>query len=196
MKVGISRCLIARLGPLLTALSSLSFLPFFVPGPFCDLMWSDPEDIEDWAVSQRGAGWLFGSKVTAQFNHVNGLELICRAHQLVQEGYKYMFPEKNLITVWSAPNCKAFRLRPTPSDTVSLICFLFPLCSLLSYHHFSPFFNSSFSFFFCVLDCYRCGNIASILIFDENMDREIKIFKDVAESGKPSSQKAGVQYFY
>lgn len=69
-------------------------------------MWSDPEDIEDWAVSQRGAGWLFGSKVTAQFNHMNGLELVCRAHQLVQEGYKYMFPEKNLITVWSAPNCK------------------------------------------------------------------------------------------
>ena len=68
-------------------------------------MWSDPEDIEDWAVSQRGAGWLFGSKVTSNFNHVNGLELICRAHQLVQEGYKYMFPEKNLITVWSAPNC-------------------------------------------------------------------------------------------
>lgn len=25
-------------------------------GPFCDLMWSDPEDIETWAVSQRGAG--------------------------------------------------------------------------------------------------------------------------------------------
>lgn len=51
-------------------------------------MWSDPEDIEEWAVSQRGAGWLFGSKVTSQFNEINGLELICRAHQLVQEGYK------------------------------------------------------------------------------------------------------------
>jgi diadenosine tetraphosphatase ApaH/serine/threonine PP2A family protein phosphatase len=27
-------------------------------------MWSDPEDIETWAVSPRGAGWLFGAKVT------------------------------------------------------------------------------------------------------------------------------------
>jgi serine/threonine-protein phosphatase 6 catalytic subunit len=118
-------------------------------GPFCDLMWSDPEDIETWAVNQRGAGWLFGSKVTSQFNHINNLELICRAHQLVQEGYKYMFPEKNLITVWSAPNY-----------------------------------------------CYRCGNIASILVFDEHLDREIRIFKNVPESGAAAYEKGGVQYFY
>jgi len=61
-------------------------------GAFCDLMWSDPDSIESWAVSPRGAGWLFGSKVTDEFNHINGLELICRAHQLVQEGYTYWFP--------------------------------------------------------------------------------------------------------
>lgn len=57
-------------------------------GAFCDLVWSDPEDVETWAISPRGAGWLFGDKVATEFNHVNGLKLIARAHQLVNEGYK------------------------------------------------------------------------------------------------------------
>lgn len=29
-------------------------------------MWSDPDDIENWAVSPRGAGWLFGGNVTQE----------------------------------------------------------------------------------------------------------------------------------
>ena len=29
-------------------------------------MWSDPEDIDTWAVSPRGAGWLFGGNVTRE----------------------------------------------------------------------------------------------------------------------------------
>jgi serine/threonine-protein phosphatase 6 catalytic subunit len=146
-------CVHGGLSPVISTLDQIRLLERNqeIPheGPFCDLMWSDPEDIETWGVSQRGAGWLFGSKVTSQFNHVNGLELICRAHQLVQEGYKYMFPEKNLITVWSAPNY-----------------------------------------------CYRCGNVASILAFDDHLDREVCLFKNVPESGAPSFEKAGVQYFY
>lgn len=72
-------------------------------GGFCDLMWSDPEEIDTWAVSPRGAGWLFGSVVTAEFLHLNHLELLCRAHQLVQDGYRYMFDD-TLATLWSAPN--------------------------------------------------------------------------------------------
>ena len=29
-------------------------------------MWSDPDEVEAWAVSPRGAGWLFGAQVTAE----------------------------------------------------------------------------------------------------------------------------------
>ena len=132
-------CVHGGLSPSLTTIDQIRTLErkLEIPheGPFCDLMWSDPEDIETWQLNPRGAGWLFGSQVTSQFNHVNDFELVCRAHQLVQEGYKYMFPEKNLITVWSAPNY-----------------------------------------------CYRCGNVASILCFDEHLDRQIKIFKETSES--------------
>jgi len=72
-------------------------------GPMCDLLWSDPEEIDGWGLSPRGAGYLFGGDVVAQFNHTNNLELICRAHQLVMEGYKLLFND-TLVTVWSAPN--------------------------------------------------------------------------------------------
>ncbi|GBG29859.1 Serine/threonine-protein phosphatase 4 catalytic subunit [Hondaea fermentalgiana] len=72
-------------------------------GAMCDLMWSDPEDIDGWGLSPRGAGYLFGKDVVDKFNHTNKIDLICRAHQLVMEGYKWMFDE-SLVTVWSAPN--------------------------------------------------------------------------------------------
>jgi len=72
-------------------------------GPMCDLLWSDPEEIEDWGVSPRGAGYLFGPEVVKRWNDVNNISLIARAHQLVMEGYKFMFGD-TLVTVWSAPN--------------------------------------------------------------------------------------------
>lgn len=74
-------------------------------GGFADLMWSDPdESVQTWGNSSRGAGWLFGSEVAREFNYVNNLNLVARAHQLVMEGFKYHFEEKDVVTVWSAPN--------------------------------------------------------------------------------------------
>merc|ERR1711862_636996 len=72
-------------------------------GPMCDLMWSDPDDIQGWGISPRGAGFLFGEDVLEMFHEKNDINLTARAHQLVMEGYKSMFMDK-LVTVWSAPN--------------------------------------------------------------------------------------------
>ena len=33
-------------------------------------MWSDPDDVETWAVSPRGAGWLFGGSVTKEVRNI------------------------------------------------------------------------------------------------------------------------------
>lgn len=54
----------------------------------CDLMWSDPDEISGWGLSPRGAGYLFGGDVVEEFNRSNSLTLICRAHQLIMEGYR------------------------------------------------------------------------------------------------------------
>lgn len=69
-----------------------------------DIVWSDPEDITGWATSSRGAGLLFGTRPTEEFCHNNKINMITRAHQMMQEGYYYHFGREQLVTVWSAPN--------------------------------------------------------------------------------------------
>lgn len=73
-------------------------------GALADLTWSDPDDIEGWAYNPRGAGWIFGTKPTEEFCLNNEVDLIVRAHQLAEEGYKWHFNKEQLVTVWSAPN--------------------------------------------------------------------------------------------
>jgi len=51
----------------------------------------DQLDIDGWNASPRGAGYLFGKDIVEEFNKINSIDLICRAHQLVMEGYKIMF---------------------------------------------------------------------------------------------------------
>jgi len=67
------------------------------------LIWSDPDDRIGWGVSPRGAGFTFGSDITKNWNHLNGLTLTARAHQLVMEGFNYTHNQQ-LLTLFSAPN--------------------------------------------------------------------------------------------
>ncbi|KAI6649763.1 Serine/threonine-protein phosphatase 2A catalytic subunit beta isoform [Oopsacas minuta] len=96
-------------------------------GPMCDLLWSDPDDRCGWGIGW-GSGYTFGLDISEQFNHLNGLTLISRAHQLVMEGHNWCH-EKRVVTIFSAPNY-----------------------------------------------CYRCGNQAAFLEFDEQMNNKCTQF--------------------
>ena len=54
-----------------------------------DLLWSDPDGRSGWGLSPRGAGYTFGADISEQFNHVNNLNLVARAHQMVMEGFSW-----------------------------------------------------------------------------------------------------------
>ena len=51
-------------------------------------------DISGWNLNPRGAGYTFGADIAKKFNQDNNLQLICRAHQLAMEGYKYIMNKK------------------------------------------------------------------------------------------------------
>lgn len=101
-------------------------------------------------------GALLSSALQATVLNCAGLQLICRAHQLVQQGLKYMFQpdteaddsKGKLVTVWSAPNY-----------------------------------------------CYRCGNVASILCFDENLNQQVKYFTETEQNSTMIMPRASNQYF-
>ena len=73
-------------------------------GLLCDLLWSDPEENKTgFGPNDRGVSVTFNSKVVETFLKNNDLDLICRAHQVVEEGYEF-FANRQLVTVFSAPN--------------------------------------------------------------------------------------------
>jgi serine/threonine-protein phosphatase PP1 catalytic subunit len=73
-------------------------------GLLCDLLWSDPDsDVPGWQESDRGVSFTFGEDVLTEFLDEHGLDLICRAHQVVEDGYEFQ-GGRRLVTIFSAPN--------------------------------------------------------------------------------------------
>jgi diadenosine tetraphosphatase ApaH/serine/threonine PP2A family protein phosphatase len=73
-------CIHGGLSPSISAIDQIRLLNRKVEipqeGAFSDLMWSDPEDIETWIVSNRGAGYLFGWRVVNEVNYYSNYSLI------------------------------------------------------------------------------------------------------------------------
>nr|CAD1827259.1 unnamed protein product [Ananas comosus var. bracteatus] len=78
--------------------------PIDVPdqGLLCDLLWSDPD---------------------REIKGKHDLDLICRAHQVVEDGYEF-FADRQLVTIFSAPNyCGEFNNAGSlMSIDASLLC--------------------------------------------------------------------------
>merc|ERR1712216_548024 len=73
-------------------------------GLLCDLLWSDPEkNISGWGDNDRGVSYTFGGDIVTKFLEKHDLDLVCRAHQVVEDGYEF-FAKRQLVTLFSAPN--------------------------------------------------------------------------------------------
>lgn len=73
-------------------------------GLLCDLLWADPDkDIQGWGDNDRGVSYTFGGDSVTEFLNKHDLDLICRAHQVVEDGYEF-FAKRQLVTIFSAPN--------------------------------------------------------------------------------------------
>ena len=69
-----------------------------------DLLWSDPSDTAaDWEDNERGVSYCFGKAIINDFLVRYDMDLICRAHMVVEDGYEF-WNDRTLVTVFSAPN--------------------------------------------------------------------------------------------
>ena len=101
-------CMHGGLSPRLTSIDQIDR----IPRPLveikddsleCDILWSDPESgAPGWNPSDRGVSFTFGPDVVEKFVEDNGLQLVCRAQQVVEDGYEF-FCQRRLVTVFSAP---------------------------------------------------------------------------------------------
>jgi len=51
----------------------------------------------------RGVSYTFGHDIISDFLSRHDLDLICRAHQVVEDGYEFQ-ANRQLLTIFSAPN--------------------------------------------------------------------------------------------
>ncbi|CAO3594452.1 unnamed protein product [Absidia cylindrospora] len=101
-------CVHGGLSPSLDSMEDIRGImrPTDVPeyGTLNDLLWSDPSDTAiEWEDNERGVSYCFGKKIVNEFLAKHDLDLVCRAHMVVEDGYEF-FNERTLVTVFSAPN--------------------------------------------------------------------------------------------
>jgi len=86
-------CMHGGLSPELSQMEQIANIarPCDVPdtGLLCDILWADPDpSITGWGENDRGVSFTFGGDVVRQFLRRHDLDLVVRAHQVVEDGYE------------------------------------------------------------------------------------------------------------
>uniref|UniRef100_F1L9N6 Serine/threonine-protein phosphatase n=1 Tax=Ascaris suum TaxID=6253 RepID=F1L9N6_ASCSU len=101
-------CMHGGLSPQLKSIDQLRQItrPIDPPNPslHIDLVWSDPDgSVKGWQPNNRGLSYTFGVDVVNDMCQKLDIDLIARAHQVVQDGYEF-FANRKLVTIFSAPH--------------------------------------------------------------------------------------------
>ncbi len=73
-------------------------------GIMCGLLWSNPDTgVNGWAENARGVSFVFGADVISAFLKQHDLDLLVRAHQVMEDGYEF-FAGRRLVMLFLAPN--------------------------------------------------------------------------------------------
>jgi serine/threonine-protein phosphatase PP1 catalytic subunit len=73
-------------------------------GLLCDILWSDPKASQKmWEENERGVSFTFNEEVVESFCEKHEIDLVCRGHLVVDDGYEF-FANRKLVTIFSAPN--------------------------------------------------------------------------------------------
>ncbi|GMT31207.1 hypothetical protein PFISCL1PPCAC_22504, partial [Pristionchus fissidentatus] len=107
-------CMHGGLSPVLNKLDDLRNMkrPFDDPQVRtleCDILWSDPmPGVTGFMNSPRGTSHIFGEQALKEKCDMLNIDLVVRAHQVVQDGYEF-FCGRKLVTIFSAPHyCAQF----------------------------------------------------------------------------------------
>lgn len=76
-------------------------LPIPPAGLMCNLLWSDPSGtVQGWQFNHdRGISVCYGAAAVRNFCDRFGFDLIVRAHEVMDEGYHFMFNSKCLTNL-------------------------------------------------------------------------------------------------
>eukprot|EP00768_Dysnectes_brevis_P007419 gnl/Dysnectes_brevis/625_a692_2771.p1 GENE.gnl/Dysnectes_brevis/625_a692_2771~~gnl/Dysnectes_brevis/625_a692_2771.p1 ORF type:complete len:325 (-),score=64.23 gnl/Dysnectes_brevis/625_a692_2771:116-1090(-) len=102
-------CVHGGISPVLNTLDQIAALSprYNIPdsGLLCDLLWSDPQAglSTRFRDSDRGVSYCFSAEAALDFLRTNGLDVLVRAHQVEQDGFKIQF-KRRVMTIFSAPN--------------------------------------------------------------------------------------------